>query len=146
MTRPLAGEREGGVPVAKGIERLDQDNQGLLLDVDDALSAADPAIGRGADVDQQRDGQITACGSRRGVEAIVARTVRALVREGRDVRGEIEIRPIGLVARSRAAGAQPVEAPSDVAHQGPVAGHHLLDPRRRAGESDARPDDRPRAP
>jgi hypothetical protein len=51
----MPGERHHGVPVPESLERLDEDDEGLLLDIDDSKTATDPAVGRFAGVDQQRD-------------------------------------------------------------------------------------------
>lgn len=113
---------------------------GLLLDVDDPRAAA-AAVGRGADIDERRDGQVTARGPGRRVEPVVARAARPPVRKGRDVGGEIQLGAVGLAAAARGPGAEPGGAPSHMAHQRRLVDHHLLDPRPGAGGGDARADD-----
>ena len=60
---PLTGEGEDCVPVAERGKRLTDDEQRILLDVDDPLRAGHPAVGRGADVDEQRQRELVASGA-----------------------------------------------------------------------------------
>ena len=90
--------------VAEGVEGLEKDDQGLLLDVDDALAAGHPAVGRGADVDQQQHCEVPAGRALRRVEPVLPGLSRAPVGEGGDVGREVEVRSVRLAAQTLAPG------------------------------------------
>src|SRR3954469_15729830 len=60
--RPLTREGKNRVPVAERAQRFTNNQQRLFLDVDNPLAAGNPAVGRRADIDEQRQGELAASG------------------------------------------------------------------------------------
>ena len=89
--------------VAQDVERLEEDDQRLLLHVHDAEAGGDPGVGRRADVDQHRDGQVATSRPRRGVQPIVGGRAGPAIREGADAREQIDVVAVELAAEQPAA-------------------------------------------
>src|SRR5690606_37671516 len=143
--RPGPGEGEDRVAVAERVERLADQEERFLLHVDDAEPAADPAVGRRAHVDQEERREFAAGRALLDVEPVVDGAAGDPACERLDVRGEIDLRPVGPPRVSRPTGPEPFEATTERADQAGAALEHVADPARIARGRGAQVDDGARA-
>src|SRR5690606_10653350 len=109
----LAGEGGDGVPVTECVERLAEEQQRLLLDVDDPAPFAEPAVRRPADVNQELYRDVAPGRSHKLVQPVVGASPGTRVGVGQCVGADVELVAVQLPSEAESLGLEPLEAPAD---------------------------------